>query len=78
MTDALEMFVVYENPKDYPGKFVVRRWSVTPFENGVQLVPDSAAFVGDTLEKVRAAVPASAIRTPHYPGDDPCIVEIWL
>lgn len=67
------MWVIYENPRDFPGKWVVRRW--------VGLAPDKdAAAVADSLESARSAVPGIAFRDriERMPGDDPAIVEVWL
>ena len=52
----LEMFVVYDHPKDYPGHFVVRRWS------GDRPTEDFA--IADTIEKARAEVPMGLHRMP--------------
>lgn len=76
MTDTLEMFVVYENPRDYPGKFVVRRWPncLVP-----QPVPEAVPMiVCDSLDVARAAVPSWAVRLERFPDDDPAIREVWL
>ncbi len=70
----LEMWVVYENPLDYPGKFVCRRWVVTPEGN----TPDGHCWVTSTLEDARSKVPPDCFRIPHQDGEDPCIVETWL
>jgi hypothetical protein len=74
---VIEMFVVYANPKDYPGKFVVRRghvggerilWNVEP------------TAVTDGLEEARAAVPNREARGrfPRADSDDPVIVETYV
>jgi hypothetical protein len=73
----LEMFTVYERPRDYPDKFVVRRWWI-----GKELgkpTPDADWFyVADTLEEVRARVPAHCVRMERHPSDDLRIVEVWI
>lgn len=66
----LEMFVIYDHPRDFPGHFVVRRWV------GGKPTPDFA--IADTLEAARAEVPPSLYRLPHQPGEDTVIVETWL
>jgi hypothetical protein len=66
----LEMFVVYDHPRDYPGHFVVRRWTGGK--------PTSDFAIADSLEKARAVVPTGLYRLPHQPGEDDVIVETWI
>lgn len=68
---GLTMYVVYNNPSDYPNKYVVRKWiGLTPFP-----VPE---IVADTLIKARSSIPVGLYRLPRQDGDDPCIMEIWI
>jgi hypothetical protein len=73
--DELVIWTVYCNPRDYPGKFVVRpfrAWAGEP-------MPDAEPhFVGDTLEGARASIPTGLVCLGPSPGDDPVIVETWL
>ncbi len=73
---GIVMFVVYENPRGFPGKIVVRRW------NGLEADPFPLA-VEDNLEDARAVIADGAhsqglIRMAPLPGDDPVIAEIWF
>jgi hypothetical protein len=71
----MEMFVVYERPKDYPDKFVVRRWSIS----GERVDADGDwFFLGETLEDVREKVPRHCIRIHRHPYDEPQILEVWI
>ena len=77
--DELVMFVVYQDPRDYPpGSVVVRRWTI----RARQTVADSTPlFVGLTVEGARAAILDAAAwvhRIERMPDDDPVIVEVWL
>jgi hypothetical protein len=71
---ALEMFVIYNSPRDYPGKFVLRRWII---DEGTSK-PDDSAIIADTLEAIRAAVPFGMFRLERDPQDEPQIVESWV
>jgi len=68
------IFTVYENPKDYPGKFVIRRF--------VGTVPDQQpTAVSDTLQGARAdllKIHPHLVHLSRRAGDDPVIVETWL
>jgi len=73
---TLAIWTVYDNPKDFPGKFVARRWTVgkdlyTP-------VPDRIPIVRDTLSEIRLAIPQGLQKIPTSPVDDPTIVESWI
>lgn len=68
------MFVVYKNPSDFPGKFVVRLFNMDK--------PVHMAAVKDTLEEARAAIqqgpPFMFHNVGRSPQDDPVIVETWI
>ena len=69
-TGPLEMFVVYERPRDYPAHFVVRRFL------GEKPTEDFA--MAETLDGARAEVPPGLVMMARAEGDDPKIVEVWL
>jgi hypothetical protein len=73
----MEMFVVYERPRDYPDKFVVRRWWIgkTP---GEPEADKDWFYLGETLDDVRAHVPGWCVRLERDPNDEPHIVECWI
>jgi hypothetical protein len=68
--DALDLFVVYDHPRDFPEKFVVRRWQ--------GIVPTAEFALADSLEEARAKVPGDCVRIDRNPADDPAILETWL
>lgn len=73
---VLAVVVIYENPLDYPGKFVVRRQWAHPGE--VEIEKDPLAVV-DTLDQARDAVPPmQGYRLARQLDDDPTIVECWI
>jgi len=65
------IWTITENPSDFPGKFVARRHVV-----GMGATCD--CHVADSLEGVRALLPAGLIMLPREEGDDPVIVESWI
>lgn len=70
----LAMFTVYESPRDYPGLFVARRWEIAP---GIAR-PTAWVRTADTLDAVRALLPAGLCRIDRTPDDDPAIAEVWV
>ncbi len=68
---AMTMFVVYKNPSDHPGQYVVRKWL------GLHPNP-SPEIVTPDLEKARASIPSHLYRLPRFQSDDPAILEVWL
>jgi hypothetical protein len=69
------MFVIYDNPRDFPHKFVVRRWHM----EGLTFQPDWVPLiVCDVFEEARAAIPVGAHNLGRYDTDDPAIREVWI
>lgn len=67
----ITLFVVYENPRDFPGKFVVRRW--------LDAVPERTPLrVCEQLHQARAVIPAGAANIGRMREDDPAIREVWI
>lgn len=76
---AMPVVVVYRSPKDYPGKWVARRFEIKP--DGTAAPHTAPVAVRDNYEKLREAVKANlpgSTRVPRDPKDDPVIVEVWL
>lgn len=75
MSEGLSIFTIYNNPSDYPGKFVVRRWVVA---DGQERRDDGYLVLEDTLEAARLRLPQGMVRMNRNDDDDPVIVENWL
>lgn len=71
----MNMYVVYQNPSDYPGRFVVRKWTVTA---AGPVAGNEPIFVGETLQGARDAIPRGLIATRRCEEDDPVILEVWF
>lgn len=69
MTDV-ELWVIYEHPKDYPDKFVARKWILDK--------PTSEIVLGNTIEEARLGIPKGLTRFLPEKEDDIVIVEIWI
>jgi hypothetical protein len=67
------MWTIYDNPKDYPGKFVARWWVVK-----VPVEATDDIFVCDSLGEARSKIPEGLFAMPRLEEDDPCIVETWF
>lgn len=66
----LPIICIYEHPEDYPTKYVARLWNLER--------PTPLAAVADTLEEIRATIPAGMVSITRSETDDPCIVETWI
>lgn len=66
--------MIYFNPKDNPGKYVVRCWKIT--REGPAATTELS--VHERLEGAREAVPAGLVCLTRSPTDDPVIVEVWV
>lgn len=70
-----EMWVVYRpTTRDYPGQWVLRKWTITM--SGIYVSPDFGLFA--TLALAREAVPPGAKRLRRMPTDDAAIEETWI
>ena len=74
MSNAVEQWVIYMGPTDFPGQWVVRRWLVT----AGAVHPDARAVSCATLEEARRIVPAGLYNLGRYSDDDPAIYEVWI
>ncbi len=85
----LTVWVIYRNPRDYPGRFVVRAQDV--FAGNPEPVRRPECAVCNTLSQARAALPrfqthehegrtygSELVRMERQPNDDPTIVETWI
>jgi len=70
ITEAIELLVIYRDPHDYPGKFVVRRW-------WNQIPEREPTLVCDSIEQARTVIPIHAVYLGRYDEDDPAIYEVW-
>ena len=70
------MWTVYDNPTDYPGKFVARRFDVDA--SGPK--PSASIIVMDDLDKLRDVLEfeLGLVKLMRNEGDEPQIVETWL
>jgi hypothetical protein len=68
----LIQYVIYDSPKDYPGKWVVRKWLITPG----QITP-GPAYICDSLEAAREHVPEGMYNLGRQPNDERPIQEVW-
>ncbi|MHB9044371.1 MAG: hypothetical protein ACYC35_00375 [Pirellulales bacterium] len=71
----MDLYVVYHNPLDFPGKYVIRRQTAG---RGVITIAAEPLAIGLGINQVRAALPAGLVRLERAPEDDPCIVEVWI
>ena len=72
--DALEMWVVYWSPRDYPELFVARKWRILPHELPM---PSTDMFTSTSLAELRKLLPFGLINIGRMEGDEPQILEVW-
>lgn len=64
------LICVYENPKDYPGKYVARLWDRDSPTNLIALT--------DSLADLRKLMPLGMKIRAREARDSPVIVEVWI
>jgi hypothetical protein len=73
--DRLEMWTVYDHPKDHPDSFVARRWTIGPN----LAIPTDDWIEETTLEELRERmIEAGRVCIRRSLEDDPAIVETWV
>lgn len=75
MSVKLEIYTVYEHPKDFPNDFVLRR--IFLLDDG-SLEMEKEAVTAPSLDEIRKAIPPGRVRVLRRPDDDPVIVECWI
>lgn len=68
------MYTIYFDPKDYPGKYVMRKWVVDTASGQIPM----QAYVGDSYDSVIDNLPLGLVKILRDPHDDPCILETWI
>ncbi len=71
--DPLPIWTVYENPRDYPGQFVARKWLA-----GRRVQATDEVRVAQSLQQLRECLPPGLVCLQRQDGDDPAIVEVWM
>jgi hypothetical protein len=66
----LDVWIVYDSPSDFPGKFIARRFQMN--------TPTSDVLSADTLEALRKLLPKGLVRLDRTAHDQPHIVEVWV
>lgn len=73
--EPLSIWTIYDNPADYPGKFVARRWSITDSEIWAHT---DDILLADSLEEVRGLLPPGLFPMARAEADVACIIECWI
>lgn len=66
----LPLICIYNNPSDYPGKYVARLWDVDK--------PTNMVAIAESLEEIREAKPPEMMIINRIPNNYPIIVETWI
>lgn len=74
---VMDMWVIYENPSDFPGLFVARKHEIRCGTHN----PTEEYYTAKLLKILRVWVQGKSpgcIRIPRDSKDDPTIVESWM
>jgi hypothetical protein len=74
-TCVLQLWTIYERPRDYPEGYVVRATQV--MTGGACVMAKEASYF-PTLVAARRSLPLGLAHTARHPDDDPAIREVWL
>lgn len=70
----MNIWTIYDHPKDYPDSFVARRSVIGKHET----ITTTDMFVADTLDELHALLPPGMAWIPRMKMDDPKIVGVWI
>ena len=70
----MNLYTVYKDPSDYPGKFVIRRFVIS----GGNVEPANLICVEDDLETALTRLPPGLVKIDRFENDDPKILEVWM
>jgi len=74
--DTLNIYVVYDHPRDYPTKIVCR---IQRVRRGVVWIDDDLFAATETIAEMETILARRGL-TPFAPdpNDDPCILQWWM
>jgi hypothetical protein len=77
MSNKLAIWTVYKHPKDYPDKYVARRFDV---DGRGKVRPSDSVIITDGLDQLRDVLQHELhlVKLMRNEEDDPVIVETWL
>ena len=74
-SDPLEIWTVYDRPRDYPNCYVARKFVITNGKHG----PTGMFMIGVDLDQMRQYLAHMGLtRMDRHPDDEPQIVESWI
>jgi len=76
MTDALQLWTIYDHPTDFPGWWIARRHDVGPTGSVASGYAVTALDLQDLREMLRGM--GLTLLGPREPDDAPAIVETWI
>jgi hypothetical protein len=75
MSDDLQIWTVFDHPRDYPDCFVARLSEIG--KGGIRVTPRIMTSLD--LEAIRSRLERLGLTClPRQPGDEPHIIEVWL
>jgi hypothetical protein len=66
----MPIITIYQDPLDYPQKYVARLFNLTD--------PTNVVMLGDNYEELVRRKPLAMVSFNRSPDDDPKIVETWI
>ena len=72
----MPVYVIYDNPSDHPGWFMVRRWDLDL--STLSYEPGNIVGFASKLDHAQAMVPPGCVNLGRVQGEDPTIAEVWL
>lgn len=71
----MSSYVVYFNPPDFPGRFVVREWFIG---RSGELLALTLIGTAPSLIEARALIPVGMVNFRRSADDIPAVLEVWM
>jgi hypothetical protein len=77
--EVMKQYVLYKNPSDYPGKFVLREWHIV-HGNPNPVPVDKPVMIEDNVDSIQKLMDANPnlYWLQRSKDDDPCILGTWI
>lgn len=74
----MKHFVVYQNPSDFPGQYVLRVWHIMPGVSPLPLPEVVPRAVSKNLNEIYQHIPEGFTNIGRMPDDESAILEVWI
>lgn len=78
--EGFSIWAIYNKPRDYPDKYVARRWTIEAVSPGIyKEKATNDVVISKSLDEIRRQMLWRGLaKLDRFINDDPIILETWL